>query len=154
MTNPLPLPLATEPHPAPLSAMLQALADDASRERIAVADLLEALGDRALAALLFVFAALAGCIAIGYPVAYFVARKAARSRGILLVLLVLPFWISYLMRMLAWTNLLQQDGYVNQVLDWVGLMNEPRNWLDGDWPTVVLGLGSLVATVGYLLAAT
>lgn len=56
MTTPLPLPLATESHPAPLSAMLQALADDASRERIAVADLLEALGDRALAALLFVFA--------------------------------------------------------------------------------------------------
>ena len=98
------------------------------------------LQNTALRTVLFVFAALAGCIAIGYPVAYFVARKAARSRGILLVLLVLPFWISYLMRMLAWTNLLQQDGYVNQVLDWIGLMNEPRNWLDGDWPTVVLGL--------------
>jgi ABC-type spermidine/putrescine transport system permease subunit I len=62
--------------------------------------------------------ALAGCIAIGYPVAYFTARKAGRSRGLLLAALVLPFWISYLMRMLAWTNLLQQDGFVNQVLGW------------------------------------
>jgi ABC-type spermidine/putrescine transport system permease subunit I len=88
----------------------------------------------------FVFLALAGCIAIGYPVAYFVARKASRSRGTLLALLVLPFWISYLMRMLAWTNLLQQDGYVNQVLQWLHVMDEPRNWLDGDWPTVVIGL--------------
>jgi len=88
----------------------------------------------------FVFLALAGCIAIGYPVAYFVARKAARSRGMLLALLVLPFWISYLMRMLAWTNLLQQDGYVNQVLQWLQVMDAPRNWLDGDWPTVVIGL--------------
>jgi ABC-type spermidine/putrescine transport system permease subunit I len=88
----------------------------------------------------FVFLALAGCIAIGYPVAYFVARKASRSRSMLLALLVLPFWISYLMRMLAWTNLLQQDGYVNQVLQWFQVMDEPRNWLDGDWPTVVIGL--------------
>jgi spermidine/putrescine transport system permease protein len=88
----------------------------------------------------FVALALAGCIAIGYPIAYFVARKAGRSRGLVLAMLVLPFWISYLMRMLAWTNLLQPDGYVNRVLGWIGLMNEPRNWLDGDWPTVVIGL--------------
>jgi spermidine/putrescine transport system permease protein len=87
-----------------------------------------------------VFLALAGCILIGYPVAYFAARKASRSRGLLLACLVLPFWISYLMRMLAWTNLLQQDGYVNRVLQWLQLMDEPRNWLDGDWPTVLVGL--------------
>ncbi|MFN8019958.1 MAG: ABC transporter permease [Acidimicrobiales bacterium] len=98
------------------------------------------LQNTAVRTVLFVFGALAGCIAIGYPVAYFVARKAGRTRGILLVLLVLPFWISYLMRMLAWTNLLQPDGYVNEVLHWFGLMDQPRNWLDGDWPTVVLGL--------------
>jgi spermidine/putrescine transport system permease protein len=93
----------------------------------------------------FVGLALAGCIAIGYPVAYFVARKAARSRGLLLALLVLPFWISYLMRMLAWTNLLQLDGYVNRSLQWLHVLDEPRNWLDGDWPTVVIGL-----TYGYV----
>lgn len=88
----------------------------------------------------FVTLALIGCCLIGYPVAYYVARCAGRSRGILLVLLVLPFWISYLMRMLAWVNLLQLDGYVNQVLEWLHLIDEPRNWLDGDWPTVVFGL--------------
>jgi len=82
----------------------------------------------------------AGCIAIGYPIAYFVARRAGRTRGLVLALLVLPFWISYLMRMLAWTNLLQPDGYVNRVLGWVGIFDQPRNWLDGDWPTVVIGL--------------
>ena len=89
---------------------------------------------------LFVAAALAGCIAIGYPVAYYVARKAGRRSGLLLGLLVLPFWISYLMRMLAWTNLLQLDGYVNKVLEFLHLQNAPRNWLDGDWTTVVIGL--------------
>jgi spermidine/putrescine transport system permease protein len=93
----------------------------------------------------FVALALAGCIAIGYPIAYFVARKAARSRGLVLAALVMPFWISYLMRMLAWTNLLQPDGYVNRVLQWFGVLGAPRNWLDGDWPTVVIGL-----TYGYV----
>ncbi len=88
----------------------------------------------------FVGLSLLGCIVIGYPVAYYVARKAQRSRRLLLAALVLPFWISYLMRMLAWTNLLQIDGYVNDVLRWLHLQSEPRNWLDGDWYTVVIGL--------------
>jgi spermidine/putrescine transport system permease protein len=93
----------------------------------------------------FVALALAGCVAIGYPIAYFVARRAGRSRGVVLAALVMPFWISYLMRMLAWTNLLQPDGYVNRVLQWIGVLSAPRNWLDGDWPTVVIGL-----TYGYV----
>ncbi len=57
-----------------------------------------------------------------------------------MALLVLPFWISYLMRMLAWVNLLQTDGYVNRVLGWLQIGAGSRNWLDGDWPTVVMGL--------------
>jgi spermidine/putrescine transport system permease protein len=98
------------------------------------------LGRVAVRTFLFVGAALAGCVAIGYPVAYFVARTARRSRGIVLGLLVLPFWISYLMRMLAWTNLLQADGYVNRVLGWIGILEQPRTWLDGSASTVVIGL--------------
>jgi spermidine/putrescine transport system permease protein len=94
---------------------------------------------------LYALAALIGCFVIGYPVAYYVARVAGRSRGTLLVLLVLPFWISYLMRMLAWVNLLQTDGLVNRVLGWLQLGSGDRNWLDGDWPTVVMGL-----TYGYI----
>lgn len=88
----------------------------------------------------FALLALIGCCLIGYPVAYYVARRTDRSRGLLLGLLVLPFWISYLMRMLAWVNLLQTDGYVNRVLGWLHLGTGDRNWLDGDWPTVVMGL--------------
>jgi spermidine/putrescine transport system permease protein len=88
----------------------------------------------------FVVASLAGCILIGYPVAYFVARKASKHRGLLLILLVLPFWISYLMRMLAWTNLLQVDGMVNDILRFLHLQSEPRNWLDGSASTVIWGL--------------
>lgn len=87
----------------------------------------------------FVGLALVGCIAIGYPVAYYAARKAGRRKGLLLAALVLPFWISYLMRMLAWTNLLQPDGLVNQFIGWFGLPDD-RTWLDGEWHTVVIGL--------------
>ncbi len=85
------------------------------------------------------------CALIGYPIAYYVARKAGRWRGLLLVLLVVPFWISYLMRMLAWTTLLQVDGYVNRILQFLHLIDAPRNWLAGDPVTVVLGL-----TYGYV----
>jgi ABC-type spermidine/putrescine transport system permease subunit I len=78
------------------------------------------------------------CLLIGYPAAYFVARFAGRRKGVFLVLLVAPFWISYMMRMLAWVDLLQTGGYVNQLLGWVHL--SPVNWLGGDPVTVVLGL--------------
>jgi ABC-type spermidine/putrescine transport system permease subunit I len=87
----------------------------------------------------YVGVSLALCCLIGYPVAYYVARHASRWRGVLLAALVLPFWISYLMRMLAWVNLLQVDGYFNRLLGWLHLGGS-RNWLDGDWSTVVIGL--------------
>ena len=53
---------------------------------------------------------------IGYPVAYYIARHASRTKSLLLILLILPLWVSYLMRMLAWVNLLAPDGYVNRFL--------------------------------------
>ena len=56
------------------------------------------------------------CLLIGYPAAYFVSRFAGRRKGLFLVLLIAPFWISYMMRMLAWIDLLQTNGYVNKVL--------------------------------------
>jgi ABC-type spermidine/putrescine transport system permease subunit I len=87
----------------------------------------------------YVGAALALCCVVGYPVAYYVARHASRWRGLLLAALVLPFWISYLMRMLAWVNLLQVDGYFNSFLGWLHLGGH-RNWLDGDSRTIVIGL--------------
>jgi ABC-type spermidine/putrescine transport system permease subunit I len=77
-------------------------------------------------------------LVIAYPAAYFVARFAGRRKGIFLVLLIAPFWISYMMRMLAWIDLLQTDGYVNKVLSFVGLGSP--DWLGGHWYTVVLGL--------------
>ena len=47
------------------------------------------------------------------------------------MLLIAPFWISYMMRMLAWIDLLQTDGYVNKVLTSLHLVSQPVNWLGG-----------------------
>jgi ABC-type spermidine/putrescine transport system permease subunit I len=88
----------------------------------------------------YVGIALALSLAIGYPVAYFIARHGGRWKALLLLALVAPFWISYLMRMLAWVNLLQDEGYVNRALMSLNVLDAPRNWLDGHASTVILGL--------------
>ena len=80
------------------------------------------------------------CLVIGYPTAYFVARFAGRRKGLFLVLLIAPFWISYMMRMLAWIDLLQTNGYVNKVLTSLHIIAQPVNWLGGHSITVILGL--------------
>jgi len=78
------------------------------------------------------------CLLIGYPAAYFVARFSGRRKGLFLILLIAPFWISYMMRMLAWITLLQTNGIANKMLSWVGIA--PVNWLGGKPVTVILGL--------------
>jgi ABC-type spermidine/putrescine transport system permease subunit I len=90
----------------------------------------------------FIYVAVATVLSllIGYPVAYYLARHAGRYRVLLLLLIIAPFWINYLMRMLAWVNLLSTDGYVNQALMFVGILDEPREWLVGKHSTVILGL--------------
>ena len=90
--------------------------------------------------LVYVAAASLLSLVIAYPAAYFVARFAGRRKGLFLVLLIAPFWISYMMRMLAWIDLLQTDGYVNQALTFLHLVSQPVNWLGGLGTTVVLGL--------------
>jgi hypothetical protein len=93
----------------------------------------------------YVLAAGATCLLIGYPIAYFVARYGGRRKGLFLALLIMPFWISYLMRMYAWQSLLERDGYVNDMLRFFQVMQEPFGWLEGHGITVVIGL-----VYGYL----
>jgi spermidine/putrescine transport system permease protein len=97
----------------------------------------------------YVALSLIGCLLIGYPVAYYLARYARRSRGLLLVLLVVPFWVSYLMRMLAWIGLLLPDGLVNRVLMDLGILSAPYGWLDGQPSSVVIAL--IYGYVPYLI---
>jgi ABC-type spermidine/putrescine transport system permease subunit I len=95
--------------------------------------------------LAFVLIATGLCLAIGYPVAYFIARHAGRWKAVFLVLAIAPFWISYMMRMLAWINLLRPEGLVNRALQTLGLIDAPVSWLSGRPVTVILGL-----TYGYI----
>jgi putrescine transport system permease protein len=94
----------------------------------------------AVRTVLYVAIALALSVLIGYPVAYYIARHAGRMKGLLLVLIILPLWISYLMRMLAWVNLLVADGYVNRFLMYTHVLSQPRDWLGGRPSTVILAL--------------
>src|SRR5262245_43725959 len=66
--------------------------------------------------IIYVAIATCACLLIGYPVAYYTARYGGKRRTLLLILLIAPFWVSYLMRMLAWTSLLAPDGFVNDFL--------------------------------------
>jgi spermidine/putrescine transport system permease protein len=97
----------------------------------------------------YVVIAMALSLAIGYPVAYYAARHAGRWRGLVLLLLVLPFWISYLMRMLAWINLLSPDGWgtrflhtfgIEALFERLGLLSSDGAWLNGQASSVVLAL--------------
>jgi spermidine/putrescine transport system permease protein len=95
-------------------------------------------GPVVLRTILYVAIAALLCLLIGYPAAYFVARFSGRRKGLFLILLIAPFWISYMMRMLAWVDLLQTNGYANTALSWFGI--SAVNWLGGKSVTVVLGL--------------
>ena len=103
------------------------------------------LTDVALRTLQYVAIALGLSLLIGYPVAYYIARLAGRTKALLLILVIAPLWINYLMRMLAWVNLLATDGYVNRFLTFTHVLSEPRDWLGGRPSTVILAL-----VYGYL----
>ena len=89
---------------------------------------------------LFVGAATVLCLLIGYPMAYFLARRAGRYKTVFLALFLAPFWISYMLRLLAWRSLLADDGYVNRILMGVHLIGSPYPFLQGKPLTLILGL--------------
>ncbi|MEO6510354.1 MAG: ABC transporter permease [Nocardioides sp.] len=80
------------------------------------------------------------CLVISFPIAYYVARLSGRWKGLLLTLLIAPFWISYMMRMLAWVNLLANDGIVNRIISLGGILPGDTEWLSGHGAVVVMGL--------------
>jgi putrescine transport system permease protein len=71
-------------------------------------------------------------IAIGYPVAYGVARSPRRLQPVLVTLVVLPFWTSFLIRVYAWINILQRDGLLNDILIRFHIIDAPVAWLSSD----------------------
>ncbi len=65
------------------------------------------------------------CLLIGYPMAYAIARATPSTRNVLLMLIILPFWTSFLLRVYAWIGLLKTDGVINNVLLSIGLIDAP-----------------------------
>ena len=65
------------------------------------------------------------CLLVAYPMAYAIARSSPTARNVLLMLVILPFWTSFLLRVYAWIGLLKTDGLINQVLTGIGLIDEP-----------------------------
>jgi putrescine transport system permease protein len=71
-------------------------------------------------------------LVIGYPLAYAMARAPRWLQSVLVMLVVLPFWTSFLIRVYAWINILQTDGLLNQALRAIGLIDAPVAWLASD----------------------
>lgn len=71
---------------------------------------------------------LALCVA--YPIAYSMARAPHEWRPTLMMLVILPFWTSFLIRVYAWMGILSQEGFLNQFLLWIGVINEPLTILN------------------------
>lgn len=71
-------------------------------------------------------------LAIGYPIAYGIARSSRRLQPLLVMLVVLPFWTSFLIRVYAWINILQRDGLLNDVLMTLHVIDAPVAWLASD----------------------
>src|SRR5690606_41856943 len=65
------------------------------------------------------------CALIGYPMDYAIAAAPPRRARLMLVLLLLPFWTSLLVRTAAWVVLLQRDGIINDALIWIGVVDQP-----------------------------
>ncbi|WP_367846574.1 ABC transporter permease [Rhodoferax sp. WC2427] len=72
------------------------------------------------------------CLFIGYPFAYFIARAKASLQPALLMLVMLPFWTSFLLRVYAWKGILADQGVLNNLLMWAGITHEPIQMLYTD----------------------
>jgi spermidine/putrescine transport system permease protein len=83
-------------------------------------------------------------IVIGYPIAYWISRYGGSRKALLLVLIMLPFWTSYVIRTYAWMIILRDNGVVNGILGALGIVHEPVMLLNTDL-AVVLGM-----TYGFL----
>ena len=97
---------------------------DLITDRLYVASYLRSLTIAALSTLMLLL--------LAYPVAYGMARVPRRWQGLLLVVVILPFWTSFLIRVYAWINILQHDGLLNQLLIVLRLVDGPVTWLATD----------------------
>ena len=74
---------------------------------------------------------------VGYPIAYYIARSPEPRRSVLLLLVILPFWTSFLLRVYAWIGFLRRDGVINNLLTWTGMIDEPLVMMQTDFAVYI-----------------
>lgn len=79
------------------------------------------------------------CLLIGYPMAYGIARAPRATRNILLLLVILPFWTSFLLRVYAWMGILRNNGLINNLLMSLGVIEQPIQMMNTDF-AIYLGI--------------
>jgi putrescine transport system permease protein len=77
------------------------------------------------------------CLVIGYPFAYGMARCSHSVRNILLMLVILPFWTSFLIRVYAWIGLLKNNGLINELLMWLNIIDSPISMMNTNFAVYV-----------------
>jgi putrescine transport system permease protein len=77
------------------------------------------------------------CLLLGFPMAYVIARTQGTGRTVLLMLVVLPFWTSFLLRVYAWIGLLKHDGVINNILMYLGIIHQPLTMMQTDFAVYV-----------------
>ena len=91
------------------------------------------------------------CVLIGYPFGYFMARTKGAWRGILMLLVIVPFWTNALVRIYGWRILLMANGPINEFLKAIGLIEQPLKLLN-TYGAVLLGL--VYALIPFMILST
>ena len=78
------------------------------------------------------------CLAVGYPLAYFIAFAGQKFKSILLFLLIVPFWTNFLLHVYAWFFVLEKEGFLNNLLRGLGLIQEPIHFLNTMFATMIM----------------
>ena len=76
-------------------------------------------------------------LAVGFPIAYAMSRAPENWRPALMMLVILPFWTSFLIRVYAWIGILANEGFLNQFLLWTGVISEPLQLLNTQWAVYI-----------------
>lgn len=77
------------------------------------------------------------CLLVGFPIAYGMANASDEWRPTLMMLVILPFWTSFLIRVYSWMGILSQEGLLNQLVMWLGIIGEPLTILNTNWAVYI-----------------
>jgi len=88
------------------------------------------------------------CLLLGYPMAYAIARASSTLRSILLLMVILPFWTSFLLRVYAWIGILGNNGLINNLLMWLGFIDTPIQILYSD---VAIYIGIVYSYLPFMI---